>query len=177
MSDALTQTLEGVDERGRYFSPYILRGDDQVPYSVQIPSLEEMRELDDASLALVSQRMGWNGDITSRLEESKSFLQTFNVGPTDPSYEVQMERLAANARRQLLGRARRSAQRHETAVALGGDMNKRVIVVNESAEPCDACAPLGGVVGTYAELAANNELPWEVCEGGSLCQCTVVEYG
>ena len=177
-SETIQTALEGVDERGRYYSPYIARGDDMVPASVGIPGVEEMRGLSDVELAQVAHRFGGSPDIRASLAESESFLKNFNVMPGDDGYAAAMLRLEADSRRVLLGRARQAAQRYETMIVTGGDLTgKRLIVVNESAEPCDACAPLGGRVGTYAELAADNALPWDVCEGGTLCQCCVVEYG
>lgn len=162
------------DDRGRLFSPYIERGSDNIPRSVNIPSAADMRGMSTAELSNVASRFGYVQGLENDMAIHAGFLQRFNIQPGDPRWDAEMGNLKDNIGRSLLGHTRRLAQRHEQITAIGGNMNQRVIYINESEEPCDECEPLGGQEGTYAEFVAEGKLPGDRCLGGNNCLCTIM---
>jgi hypothetical protein len=159
---------------GRFYSPWIERGSDGIPKSVSMPSMQEMRNMNAGQLSGVMERYGYVDSIDARIDMNKEFLRRFNIGPKDPRYALEMDRLAGKQNIAMLGETRRLAQRHEGLRAIGGNLDQGVVYINESSEPCEECEPLGGTEGTYREFVENGMLPGDRCLGQGNCLCTVM---
>jgi len=170
----LNPPAEWVDERGRFFSPWIERGSDGIPRTVPVPSLQDMKGMSVGDLASTCERYGYVDSIDARVDMNKEFLRRFNIGPTDSRYGFEMDRLKDKQQIAMLGQTRRLATRHETLRSIDGNLNQKLVYINESSEPCDECAPLGGQEGTYQEFAQNGMLPGDRCLGGDNCLCTTM---
>jgi hypothetical protein len=162
---------------GKFYSPWIERGSDGVPRSVPVPSLADMRGLTTGQLNSVCERYGYVNTWDSQVDINNGYLARYNISKAaDPlKYDREMARLTENNQRAMLGHTRRLAQRHEQLSALDGNVNQRVLIINESDEPCEECDPLGGLEDTYRNLVANNQIPDEVCLGS--CMCTLMRVG
>jgi hypothetical protein len=117
---------------------------------------------------------GMSDPVKLRQAQSK-YLERFNITPDDPRYEAEMERLAENGTRFMLGEARRVAERQQTMHEINGDLTQNVVYIAEDDEnTCDECPELNGEEGPYIQLARNNMLPGDRCEGGNNCRCIIV---
>jgi len=177
LDSVLNPPGDSMDAQGRFFSPWIERGSDGIPTSVPMPTLAEMKGMTVGQLNGISERYGYVDTPDSAIDINKGYLARYNISKsTDPAkYAREMDRLVANNQRAMLGHTRRLAQRHEQLSAIGGNVNQRVMIINESDEPCEECEPLGGLEDTYRNLVANNQIPDEVCLGS--CMCTVMRVG
>ena len=175
MADDLIPPGNSYDAAGRLFSPFIERGSDNIPMAVNIPTTEQMRGMSVAELTNVSSRFGYVDNIENRMQVHSGFLARFNILPGDPRYAAEMENLSGNTGRSLLGHTRRLAQRHEALTAIDGKLTTNMIRIAESDDPCDECAALSGIEGTYQELVADGNMPGDRCLGGGNCLCTVME--
>jgi len=170
-----------MDDRGRFYSPWIERGSDGVSKSVQMPTIQDMCGMTAGELNTVCERYGYVPTWESEIDVQKGYLARYNIGPKlpngkpDPRYAREMARLTENNQRAMLGHTRRLAIRHETLRALEGNIDQRVMIINESDNPCPECEPLGGIEDTYRNLVANNQIPDEVCLGA--CMCTLMRVG
>jgi len=173
----LDPPAEWVDAQGRFFSPWIERGSDGIPRTVPVPTLADMKGMSVGDLASTCERYGYVDSIDARVDMNKEFLRRFNIGEGDPRWGPEMDRLRDKQQVAMLGHTRRLATRHETLRGSGGDLNARFVYINESAEPCDECAPLGGTEMTYREFAENGMLPGDRCLGGDNCLCTLMRVG
>ena len=162
----------GVD--GRFYSPWIERGSTGIPQSVPMPSMAEMRNMDAGQLSGVMERYGYVDSIDARIDMNKEFLRRFNINKGDARWDDEMARLKDKQQIAMLGQTRRLATRHETLRSIDGKLNQKMVYINESSEPCDECAPLGGQEGTYQEFAQNGMLPGDRCLGGDNCLCTTM---
>ena len=162
---------ESMGPDGRFYSPWIERGSDGVPRSVAMPSLPDMRGMTTGQLNGVCERYGYVSTWDTDVDINKGYLARYNISKSaDPAkYAREMERLRVNNQRAMLGHTRRLAQRHEQLSAIGGNLDQKIMIINESSEPCSECEPLGGLVDTYRNLVANNQIPDEVCEGSCMC--------
>lgn len=162
---------------GTFYSPWIERGSDGVPKSVPMPSMADMRGMDAGQLSGICERYGYVPTWDNQIDVNKGFLARYNISKSaDPEkYAREMGRLADNNKRAMLGHTRRLAQRHETLSAIDGNVNQRMMIINESDEPCEECEPLGGVEDTYRNLVADGKIPDEVCLGS--CMCTMMAVG
>jgi len=122
----------------------------------------------------ICERYGYTETWDSTIDINKGYLARYNISKSkDPAkYAREMERLRVNNQRAMLGHTRRLAQRHEQLSAIDGNLDQRMMIINESDEPCPECEILGGLVDTYRNLVANGQIPDEVCLGA--CQCSVV---
>lgn len=161
------------DVSGSFYSPALERGGDNVPALVELPSKADMLSLSTSELYSVGTRYGYIAPAEMRIQH----LEGFNLRPGDPRYERAMERLKANMRPAILGNARRMATRHETLRSVNGNTKQRMIYLNESAEPCEECEPLGGTEKTYAEFVTDGDLPGDRCLGVNYCLCTAMATG
>ncbi len=168
---------DSMDAQGRFYSPWIERGGTGIPRSVPMPTMQQMRGMDTGQLTGVMERYGYVDSIDARIDMNKEFLRRFNIGPKDSRYGFEMDRLKGKQQIAMLGQTRRLAQRHEGLSAIDGNVNQRMIYINESSEPCDECDPLGGTEGTYREFAENGMLPGDRCLGQDNCLCTVMRIG
>lgn len=117
---------------------------------------------------------GLSDPVALRQAQTK-YLERFNIGPSDDRYEAEMERLAENSSRFMLGEARRIAEREQTLQEINGDLTQNVVYIAEDDEnTCDECPELNGEEGTYISLAQANMLPGDRCEGGNNCRCIIV---
>ena len=162
---------------GQFYSPWIERGSTGVPTSVPMPSLAQMRGMDTGQLSGLCERYGYTPTWESQIDINNGYLARYNISPSidKAHYDREMARLMENNQRAMLGHTRRLAQRHEQLAALDGNVNQRVMIINESAEPCEECEPLGGLEDTYRNLVANNQIPDEVCLGACMCTVMAVE--
>ena len=170
-------SLPWVDEAGRFYSPFIERGQDGDVASVPIPSLEDLNKLSADELAVVAGRFGWQDTWDNKLSAMDEQLRAFGYDPGNPeAYARAMGRMQVSEEKALLGVARRMSQRYETLEAMGGDLDKMMIYVNESVTPCEECERLGGMVKTYREFLADGDMPGDRCLGGNNCMCALMEF-
>ena len=155
---------------GRFYSPYIERGSDNIPRSVPVPTAEEVRQMSTSERWEVAQRYGWLPPAESEMDMQRQYLARWDIRKGDPRYETEMERLAGAEKKQhLLAATRRAMERHETLVALDGQLDKDTVYINEGDEPCEECEPLDGDIMPYSERVANGLLPGDRCLGGNNC--------
>ncbi len=176
---------EYIDERGRAFSAFIERGSDGIPAKVPgmpdaagLQGLSTTDPADVATMNLTLERYGVVNTPDELIEAQSDMLQRFNIGPNDPRYKAEMERLATTGSgRVLLGQSRRVSQRVETLRGINGNTNQRCVYICEGEDPCEECEPLGGTDGPYKMFVQENMAPGDRCLGGSLCQCALVPVG
>lgn len=167
-----------LDEAGRAWSPFLERGEDQVPTEARIPaaheltaprSPEESAEMD----RLVHRYMnGRSPDVETKARAQ--FLTRYNITPDDPRWAIEQERLMNGQRGRIqLGMARRLSERYETLSAAGGDMSKMSIYIAEGDNPCDECLALAGDEMPLGERIAEGLMPGDRCLGGDACQCGI----
>jgi hypothetical protein len=106
----------------------------------------------------------------------QQYLSRFNITSDSPQYEAALRQLSeeAQSRRVAVAQSRRAAQTAETIQALGGEMGKVCIYVNDGPDPCDNCLELGGEEKTYREFVQDGELPGDRCLGGDNCLCILI---
>lgn len=162
---------------GRFYSPWIERGSDGIPSAVTMPTLPDMRGMTTGELNGVCERYGYVPTWEGNIDIQKGYLARYNISKSvdEKKYNREMNRLTENNQRAMLKHTRRLAQRHETLSALDGNVNQRVVIVNESDEPCEECEALGGHEDTYRNLVADGKIPDEVCLGA--CMCTLMRVG
>ncbi len=165
------------DDRGRMFSPFIERGSDNVPRAVNVPTAAQLKGMSTGQLTSVANRFGYSNTIDEQMRIHGGFLNRFGIMQGDPRWDAEMSNLQGNIKRSLVGHTRQLAQRHETLSAIDGKTNTEMIYINESAEPCEECEPLGGTEGTYAWFVESGNLPGDRCLGGANCLCTLSAVG
>lgn len=176
-----------LEDFGRYMSvnqglmsPLLERGASGVPSSVPVLSAKDLRSLstqDTDELLQYLEQFGVIDTPDKLIEAAAVHLQRFNIGPDDPRYAAEMERLTdAQSGNLLLGQARRVSERYETLMAVDGDMTINMIYLAEGEDPCEECAELNGIEGTYEELLAADTLPGSRCLGKHKCQCVLVPF-
>jgi len=96
---------------GRYYSPLIERGSDNVPRSVSVPTAAELRGMSTAERYATMTRYGWIDPADKEIELQRAYLSRFDITPaSDPEkFRREMRRLAeAESKPHLLGAARRA---------------------------------------------------------------------
>jgi hypothetical protein len=112
--------------------------------------------------------------IALRQSQTK-YLERFNITPNDSRYQEEMDRLAENSSRFMLGEARRIAEREQTYQELNGNLRQNVVYLAEDDEnTCEECPTLNGEEGPYIQMRFDNMLPGDRCEGGNNCRCIIV---
>ena len=162
---------------GRYYSPYIERGADNIPRKVPVPTAAEIRGMSTAERWRVMNRYGWAPTVENEMDAQRRFLERFNITEADDPerFAREMDRLeGAQKKQHLLATSRRSMERHETLVALDGDMTKDTTYINEGDDPCEECEPLDGDIMPYAERVSAGLMPGDRCLGGDLCLCVLM---
>jgi len=160
---------DSMDAQGRFFSPWIERGSDGVPHSVPMPSMDAMRKMTAGQLNGLSERYGYVPTMENAIDVNKGYLSRFNINKGDPNWGREMDKLKENQQRAMLAHTRRLTQRHEGLTAIGGNLDQRITYICESSEPCDGCAPLCGIEGTYREFVENGTMPSDQCDGEGNC--------
>jgi hypothetical protein len=112
-------------------------------------------------------------DPVQRRLASMEHLAGFGLTPDNPGYQNALDLLAQSAGGETanVAMARRTAQRTETIVALGGDTTKTCVYINDGPDPCPACLDLSGTTEPYPWFVANNAEPGDQCYGSSNCMC------
>jgi len=160
---------------GRFYSPYIERGNDNVPRSVPMPSAADLRGMDTDARYEALSRLGYIKPAEQEMDMQRRYLERFNITKDDPRFDEEMKRLGGAERKQhLLAASRRAMERQETMVALDGDTSKDTIYLNEGDDPCEECEPLDGEIMPYAERVAEGKMPGDRCLGGDLCLCVLM---
>jgi hypothetical protein len=177
LDSVLNPPGDSMGPTGTFYSPWIERGSDGVPHSVPMPTMADMRRMTTGELSGVCERYGYTTTWDNAIDVNKGYLARFNISKSaDPAkYAREMKRLKVNGQRAMLGHTRRLAQRHEQLSAIDGNVNQRMMIINESDEPCEECEPLGGYEDTYRNLVADGKIPDEVCLGS--CMCTMMRVG
>lgn len=148
-----------------------------VPVVDPLPDIASMIAMADAELIRTLQRYGievsWE-EIQASAMAIASKAAAIPAGA--PDYAERMEFLIdSEARRTLVGMARRASEKYATMEALDGDASALLIRVSEGDDHvCGPCEQRAGMIGTLAEHEAMGAPGAASCDGGDYCRCQLI---
>ncbi|MCP4674259.1 MAG: hypothetical protein GY854_01830 [Deltaproteobacteria bacterium] len=160
------------DDRGRIHTPWIERGNDNVPKSINVPSADLINKMSTGQKSRLLGKMGYADSWD--LELAKQRWGGFGIDSKDPQFQHTMGALQKQEGARALGNVRRMAERHETMTAAQGDMNTVMIYMTENPDACDACVALEGTEKTYREFVEDGDQPADRCYGEDRCMCSLM---
>lgn len=167
-----------LDQAGRAWSPFLERGETQIPELARMPSPHELTvprtpEQSAEMDRLVHRYMnGRTPDVETKARAQ--FLTRYGITPGDPRWEREQDRLANGQRGRIqIGMARRLTERYETLSAAGGDMTAESFYIAEGEDPCDECVREAGKSMPLGERISAGLMPGDFCLGQDACQCGI----
>jgi len=177
-NNLLSQFGESVDDKGRFYSPLIERGKDNIPRVVNMPNIDDLQGFDTKDpnqVAAMSRMLGRFGfpPPDEMVERQAAYLAGFNIYPDNENYQLEMDRLATSqSGKVLLQTARRTMEQYQTLSSIDGDTEHLMMRIEEGGDepPCDRCESVDGTTMKYSEFVAADLLPGgSSCEGGDYC--------
>ena len=164
-----------VDAANRFITPGLTHSDS--PQAFKMPSMEEMRMMGGTpegqeQLRALLERYGIGSQHLNYFKTSATgYVQRMTTISDPEDFKRAVNDLIDNRKgRALVGAARRVQQRYAALRDIDGNINQKMIRIEESDEStCENCDALAGEIRTFADWAG--EMPGaESCYGGDSCR-------